>query len=230
VVYNWTLSGYGEFADVNLVNNWYKMGANTDASCNQFHDGKTVVREGAIFIEHNAMALRNQGSPTRVLDGAVSDNSQDGAGASGDNWVGMKVMDLASRAATANEALDRPYTLAADTYALQAFATVPMHAGDNKNNGVDVQDATDARMIAEFRYGNGALKNYPPADTPIIDYTGSSPTDSTNDTDRDGMPNDWEHSHTIPPSNTSLDPHADADGDGYTNLEEYLNSLVKSNH
>ena len=44
------------------------------------------------------------------------------------------------------------------------------------------------------------------------------------DTDHDGMPDAWERKH-------GLDPHkddsaADSDGDGYTNIEEYLNGLI----
>ncbi len=45
------------------------------------------------------------------------------------------------------------------------------------------------------------------------------------DTDRDGMPDAWETANGLNPSNAA-DRNADADADGYTNLEEYLNSLV----
>jgi hypothetical protein len=44
------------------------------------------------------------------------------------------------------------------------------------------------------------------------------------DTDDDGMPNHWETKHGFDPSNASDGP-LDADGDGYTNVEEYLNSI-----
>ena len=45
------------------------------------------------------------------------------------------------------------------------------------------------------------------------------------DTDQDGMPDDWESMSGLN-TNDAADGIADADGDGYTNLEEYLNSLV----
>jgi hypothetical protein len=45
------------------------------------------------------------------------------------------------------------------------------------------------------------------------------------DTDRDGMPDAWETAHGLDPRNPA-DRNADRDRDGYTNLEEYLNSLV----
>jgi hypothetical protein len=45
------------------------------------------------------------------------------------------------------------------------------------------------------------------------------------DTDADGMPDAWETQNGFDPNDAS-DRNGDADGDAYTNLEEYLNSLV----
>ena len=45
------------------------------------------------------------------------------------------------------------------------------------------------------------------------------------DTDHDGMPDDWERKHGLDPNNPA-DGASDANGDGYTNLEEYLNSIT----
>jgi hypothetical protein len=45
------------------------------------------------------------------------------------------------------------------------------------------------------------------------------------DTDRDGMSDGWEAEQHLDATNPD-DRNGDADGDGYTNLEEYLNSLV----
>jgi len=45
------------------------------------------------------------------------------------------------------------------------------------------------------------------------------------DTDRDGMPDAWETANGLDPADPE-DRNNDRDGDGYTNLEEYLNSLV----
>jgi Bacterial TSP3 repeat/Pectate lyase len=46
------------------------------------------------------------------------------------------------------------------------------------------------------------------------------------DTDNDGMPDEWERQFNNTNPNV-WDANADADGDGYTNIEEYLNSLAK---
>ena len=45
------------------------------------------------------------------------------------------------------------------------------------------------------------------------------------DSDRDGMPDAWEIAHGLNPKDAS-DGNTDLNGDGYTNLEKYLNSLV----
>ena len=50
---------------------------------------------------------------------------------------------------------------------------------------------------------------------------GTAPTD----TDRDGMPDAWETKRGLSPS-SAADGNGDDDGDGYTNLEEYLNELA----
>ena len=46
------------------------------------------------------------------------------------------------------------------------------------------------------------------------------------DTDKDGMPDGWENAKGLNPGEAS-DASKDRDGDGYTNIEEYINGLVK---
>jgi hypothetical protein len=45
------------------------------------------------------------------------------------------------------------------------------------------------------------------------------------DSDSDGMPDDWETRHGLNPKNAN-DASSDRDKDGYTNIEEFLNSVV----
>lgn len=45
------------------------------------------------------------------------------------------------------------------------------------------------------------------------------------DGDGDGMPDDWERANGLDPSDAG-DGHADCNGDGWTNLEDWLNSLA----
>jgi hypothetical protein len=52
------------------------------------------------------------------------------------------------------------------------------------------------------------------------DYKGTPYKDS----DGDGLPDDWEKKHGLNP-NDSADATTDLNGDGYTNIEDFINGL-----
>lgn len=81
------------------------------------------------------------------------------------------------------------------------------------------RDAVDARLVEHVRSGTGVLLDSQKSigGWPELG-TGTVPPDR----DGDGMPDDWEREHGQLADNAS-DASADPDGDGYTNLEEYLN-------
>jgi len=90
------------------------------------------------------------------------------------------------------------------------------------------RDAIDTRIVEEVRKDTAYH-----GDNGIIDSqsevggwpeleSDTPPTDS----DDDGMPDEWENARGLNPDDPA-DRNGDPDGDGYTNLEEYLNSLVK---
>jgi hypothetical protein len=84
------------------------------------------------------------------------------------------------------------------------------------------RDAIDQRIVASVRDRISGLIDDPSEVGGYLTVpTGSPPSDS----DGDGMPNAWETTNGLNPSVAS-DRNGDADLDGYTNLEEYLNSLV----
>jgi pectate lyase len=77
------------------------------------------------------------------------------------------------------------------------------------------RDGVDRRIVNEVRTGEGGLGirgAYPNLD-------GIAPADD----DGDGMPNDWERDFGFDPLD-KWDGIGDADNDGYTNVEEYLNA------
>ncbi len=85
------------------------------------------------------------------------------------------------------------------------------------------RDAIDRRIVQEVRtgtstHGDGIIDN--PYGYPALG-SGTPPVD----TDNDGMPDTWETAHGLDP-NYAFDASGDRDGDGYTNIEEYINSLV----
>jgi hypothetical protein len=81
------------------------------------------------------------------------------------------------------------------------------------------RDTVDARVVNEVKIGKGKIID-------DEDQVGGWPELKSAappvDLDQDGMPDDWEKRNGLD-ANDPADRNADADGDGYTNLEEYLN-------
>ncbi|MET6991000.1 Ig-like domain-containing protein [Sediminicola arcticus] len=86
--------------------------------------------------------------------------------------------------------------------------------------GLDTFDAARFAKIASGAGGNRMKSAVYPSDFPNIP-TGTPYTDS----DKDGMSNIWETANGLNP-NDARDGKQDRDGDGYTNLEEYLHFLT----
>ena len=129
--------------------------------------------------------------------------------------------------------------------AREAFTNVLANVGANfpKSDVIDLHIIKDARDgTAEYTgtkgptYGDRPSPNFAgiidePTDDksalgspnfPWPDYqTYNVPVDS----DHDGIPDEWEKAHGLNP-NDPADANGDVNGDGYTNLEKYLNSLV----
>ena len=84
------------------------------------------------------------------------------------------------------------------------------------------RDAVDKRIVNDVINGTGKIINDPSevGGWPQL-AAGTPPLDS----DHDGMPNGWENLYGFNLNDPS-DGNADADGDGYTNIEEYLNGTV----
>jgi hypothetical protein len=80
-----------------------------------------------------------------------------------------------------------------------------------------IRDAVDLRVISDVQNGTGRMINDP---AEVGGWPTLAPGNPIVDTDRDGLPNDWELAHGLDPMNA--DSMQDRNNDGYTNLEEYL--------
>jgi pectate lyase len=83
------------------------------------------------------------------------------------------------------------------------------------------RDAVDERIIRQVRERTGAIIDSPEEVGGYPAYRGGTPPI---DSDNDGMPDAWERAQGLATHDPS-DAHGDPDGDGYTNVEEYLHAL-----
>jgi len=214
VIYDWGLnSAYaGEGGTYNMVNNYYKYGPGTNKDVqyrimNPWKNSKLPY--GKFFIDGN------------YVDGSAE--------VTGNNWQGVQVGEKVS---------DDPALAKAAT----AFATVPVitqNAKDAfelvlKNVGCSFKrDTLDVRIINEVKHRGGSfvdVQGHYPHGTDYEATVKAWPTlkslPAAADKDQDGMPDAWETKHALNPADAS-----DASGykldKEYTNIEVYLNELVK---
>jgi hypothetical protein len=81
------------------------------------------------------------------------------------------------------------------------------------------QDAVDSRILNDVIYGTGKIIN---DEGQVGGWPELKSTEPPQDSDQDGMPDDWEERYGFDANNPD-DRNGDDDEDGYTNLEEYLN-------
>lgn len=212
VVYNWGFnSAYGgELWPRNWISNYYKYGPATS---------EKVRRR--IFVQKDPRGKM-----------FASGNFVWGYSAiSADNWNGGIDFEPSGEATEATLRVREPFVVAPVTTqsAEAACELVLAKAGCSLS-----RDAVDQRIINEIRTGTAKYgETYGGGGKGIIDSqqaVGGWPelrsAPAPIDSDHDGMPDDWERKHGLDPNNPA-DGASDADGDGYTNLEEYLNSLTK---
>ena len=101
----------------------------------------------------------------------------------------------------------------------QAFETVLSKAGCSLR-----RDALDARIVSEVRNGTGKLVNSPADAGGYPQLKNETPPA---DTDRDGMPDEWEEAHGLDKTSSADSKLYSLDKE-FTNLEVYLNSLVQN--
>ena len=97
-----------------------------------------------------------------------------------------------------------------------------------KNAGASIQrDATDIRLINVLRSvgRSGLIVSKEPENLGSTDQTAPVVIGYKKDSDRDGMPDSWELKNKLDPKNVR--DAGKINSGGYTNLEVYLNGLVK---
>lgn len=232
VVFNWwnrTVDGGGRDLCLNAIGNYYKPGPVTPAAKPVSH--RIVKLEGRDGHYGRAYVAGN------IVEG--------NARVTADNWDGGVQIDD-GRAADYIEKIRRtePFEMPHATVmeAEEAYRYVLRNVGAT----LPRRDAVDRRIIRTVRTGrieyaadaalyegNDYVKRRLPADSykqgiitdirqvgGLPEYRGEPYADS----DNDGMPDEWELRYGLDPRDPS-DAVQDCNGDGYTNIEKYINGI-----
>jgi hypothetical protein len=143
-------------------------------------------------------------------------NSMDGA-VPADPWSLVRLAEGVPAAYRLDAPVEMP-PVTTDS-ACRAFQRVLAGAGASLR-----RDAVDARVIASARARNGRLID---SQRDVGGWPELERGTPWSDTDGDGMPDDWERAHRLDPGNPA-DGARDTDGDGYTQLENWLDWLVRT--
>jgi len=204
VVYN--LSGATNLGDahINFINNYYRPGPNTPRD--------------------NYPLAAKIGSPDK-LKAFLSGNTFEGSSAfTHDNYLAITFERWSKggylRTSLAQIRVEHEFDVDGaqpqTDSAVEAFERVLRTAGASHP-----RDAADERLVKGIRdRTNRTIDSQDEVGGWPNLRGGKAPVD----TDGDGMPDEWERAHGLNP-NDPRDGNAESTGDGYTNLEKYLNSL-----
>ena len=213
VIYNWGANSIyaGEGGHYNIVNNYFKYGPSTNKNVKSriVNPGKTdKIPYGKFFVKGNFMDDAPQVSQDNSLGVFTGKNNEDKGLASTDKaflFIELK--------------MERAQT---------AFENVMKFGGASLN-----RDTLDARIINDVKNRTGGFidvqGNYPHGTTyektinawPTL-RTSLAPTDN----DNDGMADAWEIENKL--DTGKQDASLFSLNKNYTNIEMYLNSIVKS--
>lgn len=214
VVYNWkSRATDGGAHEVNFVNNFYKPGPATtffyalNAQYGGFPGSQRYFFDGNIMPGHFGLTNQAAGKKTSTERGGTLPTAYS-------PWSDKPFFESHVKTHSAHE----------------SYTNVLADVGCN----FPALDDHDKRVIEEVRAGTarfkGSVTGLPGLPDSQDDVGGwdnypevKRPADW--DTDRDGMPDDWERKCGLNPKDAA-DGNKDLNGDGYTNLEKYLNNLV----
>jgi hypothetical protein len=223
VIFNWrhrTMDGGDETSLVNVINNYYKPGPVTNdnmVSTIARIEQRDMLSPGRRF---RGKWFRETGS--RPGKWYVAGNIVEGyPEVTADNWKGMKLQNGDGTLEMARVYSPFEGWPVNQQTALESWNEVLSKSGAT----LPRRDGVDKRVIEMVRTGKVTYEKGIISDPNQVggypEYTYSA-KDVPADTDQDGMPDTWEQEHDLDATSAS-DCSLDTDGDGYTNIEEYLN-------
>jgi hypothetical protein len=202
----------GGVSHVNIVNNYYQPGPATADSLKFVHALYAKNPDSAVgqwFVAGNYMAGNKELTK--------------------DNWLGVDLSELPqeSRSKAKSDTVFAVMRISNNEIAKEAYKSVLAGAGAT----LPKRDATDTRVVYEVQHkiasGKGVFGKAGIIDSPAAVEGWAVYNQGTllDDTDADGMPDVYEKQNNLSPT-IAADGNA-ITASGYSNLEIYLNSLVK---
>ena len=222
VIYNWQGNSCygGEGMNVNIVNNYYKTGPAT-----------TKHRERIIAIRNRIETwdpLYNIWGKFYINGNVLTESER----ATNDNWSYGVQFDSKwshiSNTERQNLRLESPLETGIVTThtAKEAYQKVLQFVGASlKRDSVDqriIHDVTTG-TATHMDGGNGSTNGFIDTQDAVGGWPELNSFPAPIDIDDDGMPDEWETANGLDP-NDSSDGSKDFNNDGYTNIEDYLNS------
>ena len=239
VVFNWwnrSVDGGGPRCWWNIIGNYYKPGPITPA-------GEPISWRIA-KVESGRSRVDGERRFGKVY--ATGNKVYGNEAITADNWSGgiqVEEYDLTQKYVAQIRA-EKPFEMAPVSIlsADEAYEFVLENAGAS----FPKRDAVDKRIVKQVKTGKiFYAKDAEPYVTPYVkrrlpddsykqgiitnpQQVGGLPTykavKAPQDTDRDGMPDEWERRYGLNPNDAS-DANGDLTGDGYTNIEKYINGI-----
>ena len=238
VVFNWvhrSTDGGDYRAMFNIINNYYKPGPLTPKN--------SPVGYRILKPESGRSKLKYQVYGRAYVKGNIVEGNER---VTKDNWDGgVQVEELENTGKyTADMKWTKPLPMPELTIlpAKDAFQYVLNNAGAT----IPKRDAVDSRVVEQVKTGKIKYKEgvklpetqFKHRRLPIDSYKQGIITDVSQvggypeykgtpykDSDADGMPDEWETKNGLNPKKAA-DASLDKNKDGYTNIEEYLNSVI----
>ena len=215
-LYKW--GGTHEFTD-NVVYGWGALStdilegqpiARINILRNTYLPGPATYLTQEMLIEPSD----DEGAPQLYVEGNLGPNISDPRNAPWDGMFFKFSMQRAPRHYRAARAFATPLAVSSE----RADAAAVLRAA---GASLPQRDAIDARVVADVEQQRGKIIDSP---AQVGGYAKIANGEAALDGDEDGMPDTWESSVSLNPQDSS-DGKQDRNGDGYTNVEEYLHSL-----
>ncbi|WP_222707296.1 polysaccharide lyase [Pontibacter qinzhouensis] len=238
VLFNWwnrSVDGGDHRSQFNMINNYYKPGPITPKD--------QPIAHRILKPESNRSAKGTQEYGRAYVNGNVVEGNEK---VTKDNWDGGVQVQSNPNAGDYTD-----YIRTKKPFAMPAVAIMPAQEAyqyvlANAGATLPKRDAVDTRIVEQVRTGkvvykkNGKtgvgseyIKRRLPEDSykqgiiTHVSQVGGYPTykgKPYKDSDNDGMPDDWEIKYGLNPNDPS-DANGDLSGDGYTNIEKYINGI-----